>query len=118
MAVARGFELRAIRRHMVWRWLTWVAFLATVQYTHLGLLFAIGLIAIAVFQEKQWPLPQASLAGRRIPGHMAMAAVALVVVAGPLRGGWTRTTLSVVVAAMVILFLVSQVQLWRGRGLS
>ena len=118
MAAAKGFELRTIRRHLVCRWLTWITFLVAVQYTHLGLLFALGLIVIAIFQEKQWPLPYAHLAGRRIPGDMAMAAIVLVVVAGPLRGGWTGTILSVVFAGMVILFLVSQVQLWRGQRLA
>jgi len=125
MATVSAFELRTIRRHLVCRWLTWIAFLVTVQYTGLGLLFPIGLIAIASFQEKQWPLPYATLAGRRVPGHMAMAAIALVTLAGfaqlifpALKGEWTRTTINVVFAIMVLLFLVSQVQLWRGRGLS
>ncbi len=123
MKTARAFELRTIRRHLVCRWLAWIGFAVVTMAVHSGLVFAIGFLALAVYMEKQWPLPDAKLFGWRMPSNLLTKGVALIVVwlvakalIPALQTAWGDQLVGTAALLLFVLFLCSQVQLLRGRG--
>ena len=124
MAAATPFQLSIIRRHVVWRWIVWVVFLYAASVVQSALMLALGIVILAVFMEKQWPLPSVKMFGWPLPSHLLARSLVLALIwslaekAVPsLRVFWADQLVGAACVLLLILFLCSQVQLLRGRGL-
>ena len=125
MAAVPPFQLSVIRRHVIWRWIAWVVFLYAASVVQSGLMLALGIVALAVFIERQWPLPSVKMFGWPLPSHLLVRSLVLGMIwsfaekAVPsLHVFWADQLVGAACVLLLILFLCSQVQLLRGRGLT